>query len=249
MKQKILKEATMKKWITAAVLAVSIVCYTGIAFAWVTPIYGWNYPVKITKSGSYQLQTNLVVTNSNMTAILVTADDVTIDLNGFAIIGPNICTGSPPVCNNNGTGNGINAGGHQNIKIYNGTVRGMGNNGIVTGDGAIIESVRVLSNGSYGIYSAGNGTISGNTVTGNGTVGISILRGTISGNMVTGNGHSGILAAYGIVSGNAAADNGGNGIGLSTAGYVNNVLDNNTGGDVGGGINLGHNLCSGVICP
>jgi len=260
----------MKKWITVAVLVVSIVCFTGIAFAGVTPISGWNPPVKITLPGSYQLQMNIVITNANKTAILVTADDVTIDLNGFAIIGPNVCSGDPLVCNNNGTGKGIDASGKQNIKVYNGTVRGMGNAGIITGGGAIMESVRVVSNGGNGIYVNGSGTVSGNTVTGNDGYGIYVGNGTVSGNTVTGSGGHGITVVSGTVSGNTVTGSGGHGItvvsgtvsgntvtgsgayGLflvSTAGYVNNVLFANTGGDVTGGKNLVNNLCSGVLCP
>lgn len=56
---------------------------------------------------------------------------------------------------------GIDAAGHQNIKLYNGTVRGMGSAGILASYGAIIESVRVASNDD-GI-SVLNGTVSGNT--------------------------------------------------------------------------------------
>jgi len=262
----------MKKWITVAVLVVSIVCFTGIAFAGVTQISGVG-PFNITKSGSYQLQGNFVTTNANRTAILVTADNVTIDLNGFAIIGPNVCTGVPLVCNNSGTGIGIDANDRQNIKVYNGTVRGMGDIGIRTGYGAIIESVRVVSNGGNGISISGSGTVSGNTATfngshgiavgnnGTGTVsgntvtfnggnGIAVIGGTVSGNTVTGNGDNGIAVGNnGTVSGNTVSGNVGNGLSLGTStGYVNNVLSNNTGGDVTGGVNLKPNLCSGVLC-
>jgi hypothetical protein len=260
----------MKKWITVAVLVVSIVCFTGIAFAVVGQIGAWSFPVYISEPGSYQLQTNLVTTNANRTAIVVTADNVTIDLNGFAIIGPNVCAGSPVVCNHNGTGIGINASGKQNIKVYNGTVRGMGNAGISTGDGFIIESVRVESNGGDGIYvngsgtvsgnrvignrllgiSAGSGTVSGNTVLYNGENGIAVVIGTVSGNTVTTNGNDGIAVLIGTVSGNTVSGNGAYGLHLGpTAGYVNNVLYANTGGDVFGGVNLKPNLCSGVLCP
>jgi len=262
----------MKKWITVAVLVVSIVCYTGIAFAVVTPINvpSQGYPVKITIPGSYQLQTNLVVLNANLSAILVTSANVTIDLNGFAIIGGPLRGVSE---NGNGTGIGIDASNKSNIKVYNGTIRGMGGDGIRTGNGAIIESVRVLFNGGNGIYVNGSGTVSGNMATGNSYSGILVFgNGTVSGNMATGNGDSGILVfGNGTVSGNTATDNGGPGIDVIgsgtvsgntvtgngkhgiflgvSAGYFNNVLDNNTGGDVFGGINLGHNLCSGLLCP
>ena len=51
-----------------------------------------SFPIIITKPGSYKLRTNLVVPDANTTAILVHADNVTIDLSGFSIIGP--CTGA-----------------------------------------------------------------------------------------------------------------------------------------------------------
>jgi len=244
----------MKKWITSAVLIVSIVCYTGIAFAKVTSISGGRPPVKITKSGSYQLQSNIVITNADTTAILVTADNVTIDLNGFTIMGPNVCTGSGEtlVCNNNGDGMGIDAGDRQNIKVYNGTIRGMGNKGIQAGVGSIIESVRVISNGAHGI-TVGSGRVSGNTATGNNGNGISVYSdsGTVSGNTATRNRYAGIyVITNGTVSGNTVTGNGGKGLHLvSNVGYVNNVLDNNTGEDVDGGVNLKPNLCSGALCP
>ena len=241
----------MKKWITVAVLVVSIVCYTGIAFAVVTPINvpSQGYPVKITIPGSYQLQTNLVVLNANLSAILVTSANVTIDLNGFAIIGGPLRGVSE---NGNGTGIGIDASNKSNIKVYNGTIRGMGGDGIRTGNGAIIESVRVLFNGGNGIYVNGSGTVSGNMATGNGDSGILVFgNGTVSGNTATDNGGPGIdVIGSGTVSGNTVTGNGKHGIFLGvSAGYFNNVLDNNTGGDVFGGINLGHNLCSGLLCP
>ena len=248
----------MKKWITVAVLVVSIVCFTGIAFAGVTQISGVG-PFNITKSGSYQLQGNFVTTNANRTAILVTADNVTIDLNGFAIIGPNVCTGVPLVCNNSGTGIGIDANDRQNIKVYNGTVRGMGDIGIRTGYGAIIESVRVVSNGGNGISISGSGTVSGNTATFNGSHGIAVGNngtGTVSGNTVTFNGGNGITVFVGTVSGNSVTFNGGNGIaviggtvsGNTVTGNGDNgiavgnngtVSGNTVSGNVGNGLSLG----------
>lgn len=189
----------MKKWITAAVMVVSVMCFSGNAFALTGIFQPTTFPIKITKSGSFQLQSNIVVPKANMTAILVQADDVTIELNGYAIIGPTVCTGAGAtlVCAPLGTGRGIDAAGHQNIKVCNGTVRGLGSSGIVTGKGAIIESVRVTSNG---------------------LVGINVFSGTVTGNTAFGNGSSGIEVSTGTVSNNTAADNGINGISVSTGG-------------------------------
>ena len=58
----------------------------------VTPGDVPGFPVTIDASGSYRLTGDLTAPDLDTTAIGVTADDVTIDLNGFAIIGPNDCT-------------------------------------------------------------------------------------------------------------------------------------------------------------
>jgi parallel beta-helix repeat protein len=266
----------MKKWITTAILVVPILCLTGIAFAGVTQLsQTFVFPVTITQPGSYQLQSNLVVPAAITTAILVTVDNVTIDLNGFAILGPTVCTGSGKtlVCNPTGTGKGVDAGNQQNIKVYNGTVKGMGNIGILSGSGAIIESMRVIGNGGDGIFvnsgtvnnnmAIGNsddgievgtsGTVSGNTATGNRAAGFVVNSGTVSGNTVTDNGILGIHVNSGTVSGNTVISNGIYGLSLGpSAGYVNNVLvSNGSGGsgNVSGGVNLKPNLCGTALCP
>ena len=48
-----------------------------------------GFPVTISESGSYRLNSNLVVTSPATTVIEITANDVTLDLAGFSIIGPN----------------------------------------------------------------------------------------------------------------------------------------------------------------
>jgi len=47
-----------------------------------------GFPLLITNPGSYRLTSNLTLPDENTIGILVNADDVTIDLNGFAVIGP-----------------------------------------------------------------------------------------------------------------------------------------------------------------
>lgn len=203
----------MKKLVMAAVVTVSLVCFTGMATG-VTSINQPTLPYKITTPGSYQLQANLTVPNANTTAILVQTDNVTIDMNGHAILGPNNCTGSGTslVCDHNGTGRGIDAQFRKNIKVYNGIVRGMGAYGLFTGNGAIIESMRVQSNGQDGIF-VPIGTVSGNTASNNGGDGIVGNNGTVSGNMANDNGGNGIfIGSNGTVNGNTANNNGDDGI-------------------------------------
>src|SRR5436190_432567 len=57
----------------------------------VTPGDAPGFPVTISQRGSYRLASDLIVPNANTTAIVVNANNVTIDLNGFSIIGPTVC--------------------------------------------------------------------------------------------------------------------------------------------------------------
>src|SRR5438270_1570559 len=61
----------------------------------VTPGDAPGFPVTISVPGSYRLSGNLMVPDAHTSAISITADHVTIDLNGFSIIGPTVCTGRP----------------------------------------------------------------------------------------------------------------------------------------------------------
>src|SRR5882762_4389195 len=77
----------------------------------------------ITQPGSYKLSGNLQVKDENTTAIVVAADNVTIDLNGFSILGPTVCVGSVGTavgsCSPTGTGNGVDGGTHNSITVVN----------------------------------------------------------------------------------------------------------------------------------
>lgn len=120
----------------------------------VTPGDAPGFPVSIGQSGSYRLTSNLDLTSQpNVNAIAIFAPDVTIDLNGFAILGPTVCTGGPPItsCSPSTTGDGISDASTTalNTVVRNGTVQGMGE-GIRLLDGRV-EDVRVIGNASTGI--------------------------------------------------------------------------------------------------
>src|SRR5438552_9500675 len=73
----------------------------------VTPGDTPGFPVTLSLPGSYRLTGNLTVPNANTTAIQIAANYVTVDLNGFTIIGTTVCTGTRVTsCNPNGMGNG-----------------------------------------------------------------------------------------------------------------------------------------------
>ena len=63
-------------------------CFTGDAT---------GLPVKITGAGSYRLTSNLIVPDENTTGIEVSTSDVSIDMNGFAIIRSG-CEGATTNC-------------------------------------------------------------------------------------------------------------------------------------------------------
>src|SRR5262249_18368215 len=148
-----------------------------------------GFPVTISEPGSYHLTSNLVVSNAGTTAIEITASDVTIDLNGFSIVGPNKCTGTPVVCSIQGGGGiGVKAVADagpspENVRVTNGTVRGMGGHGIrMMGNGTVVDRVHAVSNGGPGIV-VGMGSIIDSVATfnsgGTSVVGL-IVRGTVA---------------------------------------------------------------------
>ena len=47
-----------------------------------------SFPIEIAEPGSYRLKRDIRVPDEKTTAIAVTADHVTIDLNGYSISGP-----------------------------------------------------------------------------------------------------------------------------------------------------------------
>jgi hypothetical protein len=178
----------------------------------VTPGDTPGFPVTISLTGSYRLSGNLTVPNENTTAILITADNVTIDLNGFSIIGPTVCTGGPPVtsCSPSGAGAGVVGGNHFSITVVNGSVRGMGSMGINLGNttGSHVEKVHADSNGATGIL-VRFGIVSGNTAFGNGVNGIFADSGsTVVSNTAYANGNRGIsVVCPGSVVGNTTVAN------------------------------------------
>jgi parallel beta-helix repeat protein len=226
-----------------------------------------GFPVTLSQPGSYVLSGNLTVPDQNTTAIQVTADNVTIDLNGFSIIGPNIA---------NGFGEGVSAGSRTNIAVLNGTVRGMGSSGVYLGNKARAEGLRLISN-TDGIRIGVDSLVQNITALGNRITGVDLFgKSTLLNSVVTQNGEDGILAGdecllqgnivlgngrYGIsvegsstVLHNTVTGNGDFGLLLgSRTGYAQNVVAENkiiSGPQVSGGLQMGTNVCgSDTICP
>lgn len=236
----------------------------------ITPGDDPGFPVTISQPGSYRLTGNLTVTATNISAIVVFFDDVTIDLNGFSITGPTVCSGSPLSCNPQHGGRGVYSPG-SNLSVFNGTVRGM-QYGIVMGENGRIEKVHATSNSEYGIYGHegtlvnsntsyrngygihSQGPTTGNVANYNKFIGINAQSATVSNNTANNNGTIGIVSSGNVVVGNTVIGNGSHGLYSSgPLGYSNNVLINNNGGgtnpQVFGGVQIGTNLCGSTVCP
>lgn len=198
-----------------------------------------GFPVTISQPGSYRLTGNLVIPDGASTAVTITADNVTLDLNGFSILGPNVCNPNPTVCTFRGAEIGILAvndsgGPHPaSVRIKNGSVKGMGGHGMrIMGDGAVVEKVHAMMNGGPGIVatqgavidsvvrlSGGGGSalvgfiVRGNISTQNSNIGISVQQGGVaSENIASYNDGSGMRAYYATVTGNTVNNNGSFGI-------------------------------------
>ncbi|MDH3792946.1 MAG: right-handed parallel beta-helix repeat-containing protein, partial [Rhodospirillales bacterium] len=212
-------------------------------------------PFTISAPGSYYLTGDLTLVATNTTGITVNADNVTIDLMGFSMIGPGGA----------GSGAGISMSGRTNVEVRNGTVRDFRNSGIVELSGAgqyhRLLDLRVVSNGATGIHLAsvgnlirdctvsGNGnngitagvsaTAIGNTASNNSQIGIFASSGTsLIGNTVYNNGSDGIRAGNGAtVTRNSANGNGG--VGIQTNANSATLSENSAYDNVGDGFDIG----------
>jgi putative cofactor-binding repeat protein len=183
----------------------------------VTPGDAPGFPVTITQPGHYRLSGPLTVAEVNKSGIEINASNVTIDLNGFAILGLNVC-GSLAFSS---TGNGIDSLTGSNTVVRNGTISGMGYHGIL---GAVhVENVRVLCSFRGILVSAGRrGRIVSNTISGTAEAGILAASfnelTVVEGNVVEG---SNISVGKAVVTGNTV--NSGSGmIGITASGVVAN---------------------------
>ena len=104
--------ASTKRTTTAALCLAGMVATAGAAHAGDVKLLKQpvTFPLVISASGSYRLKSNIVVPDANTTAISITADDVTLDLNGYTIKGPTVCSGEPVTgCAPGGTGKGVSS--------------------------------------------------------------------------------------------------------------------------------------------
>ena len=173
-----------------------------------------GFPVTLSATGSYKLTSNLVVPG-NTNGIVITAPNVTLDLNGYSVSGPVNCvlSGGQLVCA------GPIAGGFRGISttanvegttIRNGHVRGFAESGINITAG-IVEDVQAESNHGFGIVAGGTEPH---------------LSARISGVRVRTNHSAGILSRHGLIE-RAIASNNGTGIAACRVSVIDSVVDSN----------------------
>jgi hypothetical protein len=223
------------------------------------PSSGAGFPIQL-DAGSYRLTSNLVVPDANTDGIRM-EDGTTLDLNGFSVIGPITCTGTPAACTGTGSGDGILVTGF-NVTIRNGRVAGFARFGIRGDEGMRVENVTVEQNLEAGINSQGGGLqivnckalrnggdgfymayqdgavmLIGNTAVGNGDDGFDVANALLLDNTAHQNGDTGINAAYASTASALARNAGGSNGNGSAAKQVN------------GGYHFGPNVCGTVVCP
>ena len=186
-----------------------------------------GFPYKITAPGSYKLSGNLAASS---TAISITAENVTLDLNGFTLS----CTS----CGVNSFSlYGIDSTG-QSTRILNGTVMGFPGGGILfTNNLGVIDHVTMLGNGVGVQQNSGSLTVTSSAVIGNANTAQGIVSGT-----------SGVL----MIANCQISNNGGDGISIRSSGLVtaSSVVGNAEGGIIVAGsssttVTLTNNLISG----
>jgi hypothetical protein len=109
-----------------------------------------SLPAVITTQGIHCLTGNLATNITSNPAITITANNVTLDLNGWKVGGQAAGNGT------NAVGIGSNA---NNVTIRNGIVRGFRIGIALLGRGAVVEDMLVDQNTEIGIYVAGQGAI------------------------------------------------------------------------------------------
>ncbi len=192
-----------------------------------------GFPVTLSAPGSYTLTSVLQLPDENTVGIEVQADYLTIDLNGFPILGTTVCTtsGGAPSCGPLGTGGGIvdPTQSRAGVEVRNGVVARTGGVGIQLGPRCSIEWMRVISNGSHGVQCGDDARFADNVAHLNGGTGLDAVVGaTFVRNVATDNASQGLHATHRtVVLENVVARNE-NGILVDDAGsVVRNVASEN----------------------
>jgi hypothetical protein len=185
----------------------------------VTPGDAPGYPITISKPGSYMLTSNLDVP-FNVNAIIIDAENVVLDLNGFEIRSVGVCeriaTSGWVYCSGVTSVPTQQQGAYSGVRVNrryavvrNGAIAGFHGHGVYSYAGSLsLDGLRVHQNHYHGVLAMG----AGNSVTNshltlnreNGLYGVSVL---IDGVVARENGEHGIEVSHGLVSRTMATQN------------------------------------------
>lgn len=196
----------------------------------ITPGDSGGFPVTINAPGSYRLTGNLLDSPPGFPAIRILTDHVTLDLNGFSIIG-----------DPTGTDDGIEITG-SDVEIRNGSISSFGGRGVFAPlfySFIRVIGVSVMDNAGSGLELQGDGNIVDGCTARNNQLGIRVGTGSlVTNSVIRGN------TFFGLVGLGAPAN----------AGFRSNVITGNNGGDANpqtaNGLQLGSNVCgTDLVCP
>lgn len=223
---------------TDGVLEISEHCVAEGCFSGDAP----GYPVEIANPGSYKLTTDLVRDSSNLTAhhILITADRVTLDLNGFSIVGPVTCSVAGDIvtsCASTGAGAGVFASSRRYTTVRNGSIVGTAGCGIEVENSkqTRIEGITIRNSGDTEAALQASSSwdlrvIDSAFIENLGTGVASHCSGMVSGSVFRGNKNRGLETS----------------LSCTNFGFVNSVFSLNGIGNVGSGAtDMGNNFCLG----
>ena len=247
--------------VRAGLLVLCAWCFAAPAFAidgqilinQSTVMAAGGFPYKITQPGSYKLSGNLVVSGST-DAIDIDTNNVTIDLNGFSIIGPGVCTGSGASISCTVTSRSAIYAPASNIAVRNGFLQGFGYGVYVSGSPFTVEEVTATGNGTMGMYliAGGQGSLVRRCVASlNGSGGgIYAESSTVTENVANYNGGGGIGANGSTVTNNVANFNGTYGLSIINGVFGSNTFDGNGSYPVvNDGLSQGNNYCGSNTTP
>ena len=198
-----------------------------------------GFPVTLDAPGSYVLTSGLNTSSGSQTGIEITADDVTLDLNGFEIRGAISCSttgAASEITCGVGLGEGISAlAPVANVTVRNGSVRGFGQRCVeLLGERAQIENVRVAECGFDAVKTGASANVRNVSATLGHQVGIWVGdRSRVEGCSVTVNRSSGVLLSVGsLAMGTVSSGNGGFAFNGINATYLNNTMIGNEAGGI-----------------
>ncbi len=156
-----------------------------------------GFPVVISLAGSYRLTSDLVVP-AGLNAIELSASDVSLDLNGFAIRGPEFCASliCPAGAGSGVAYTGIFGGGR--MTLTNGRVQGFGADCVKLGDHAHVERLMVLNCGGDGIDVSFSSVVLGNRVSQTRGNGLTLNGSAFRDNVMDSNGFGAIGGTGGV---------------------------------------------------